>query len=132
MAELFDARFAGLLPVEVFLAEERFAGDFLADDFDFLADDFLADDFLRGDRLADEDFFAEGFFRDDDPFRLADFFVFARSRAIAVPPTAAPTAAAPAAASSGFSATVDATFFAPAPTADAASPALSVTVSIAD
>ena len=67
------------------------------------------------------------------PGRLLRGGLAFRFLATAVPPvTAAPTAAALAAARSGFSATADTTFFAPAPTADAASPAFSVTVSIVD
>lgn len=69
----------------------------------------------------------DDFFAGD--FLLEAFLAFClRSRARAVPPIAAPSAAAPVAASIGFSATVVATFFAPDPTADAASPAFSITV----
>jgi hypothetical protein len=122
---------AGLFFADAFLAEDFLAGLFFADAFlaeDFLAGLFFADAFLAEDFLAlAEDFFAAAF--------LGAVFFFAfdfRSLARAVPPIAAPTTAAPAAASSGFSLTAVATFFAPDPTADAASSALSVTVSIAD
>jgi hypothetical protein len=99
---------------------------------DFLADDDRAGEFLAGfffaDVLALEDRFAVGLFFDED-----DFFDFClRSRARAAPPTAAPIAAAPVAASTGFSITVLATFFAPDPTAETASPALSTTVEIVE
>jgi hypothetical protein len=112
--------FAPLFFAPLFFAEDFFAALFFAEDFFaalffaplFLAPLFLAEDFFAGDFL-----------------RVVAFFDF-RSRAIAVPATAAPSAAAPAAASIGFSATVDATFFAPLPMADAASPAVSVTVSM--
>jgi hypothetical protein len=101
------------------------------DDFflDVAVVDFFAADFFAGERrvVVFAEVFLAGcrFFDEAEAFR---FFSLAR----AVPPTAAPTAAAPAAASTGFSATADTTFFAPLPTADAASPAFSVTVSTAD
>lgn len=80
--------------------------------------------------------FLAGLFRDavfffPAGFLLGDFFGVP-FRFLATPVTAAPRAAALAAAKSGFSVTVDTTFLAPVPTADAASPAFSVTVSIAD
>jgi hypothetical protein len=79
-------------------------------------------------RFSAAGFLAAGFVREDDFFEPAFRFL-----ATAVPlVTTAPMAAALAAARSGFSATVEATFFASDPTADAASPALSVTVSIGD
>jgi hypothetical protein len=111
---------------------------FLADVFlaeDFLADDDRAGDFLAGDFLAllfADVFVLEGRFAGDLLFE-DDFLAFClRSRARAVPPTAAPKAAAPVAASIGFSATVLATFFAPDPTAETAPPAFSMTVEIVE
>jgi hypothetical protein len=126
-----------LLPEYVF-AEDFFAGDFLRDG-DFV-DDFLVEDFLAGDFFLDgdfeDDFFAEDFVAGDflrDGDFVDDFLAFClRSRARAVPPIAAPSAAAPVAASTGFPATALATFFAPVPTADAASPAFSATVDIVE
>jgi hypothetical protein len=101
-------------------AEDLVAGDLLAPFF--FADVFLLpEDFVAGDFLLVADF-------DED-------FLFAfclRSRASAVPPTAAPRAAAPVAASTGFSTTAPATFFAPDPTDETASPAFSTTVEIAE
>ena len=121
---------AGAVLALVFLAAVFRAADFLADDDragDFLAGDFLARVFFA-DVLALEDRFAVGLLFDED-----DFFAFClRSRARAAPPTAAPIAAAPVAASIGFSTTVLATFFAPDPTAETASPALSTTVEIVE
>jgi hypothetical protein len=120
---------AGAVLSLLFVAAVFRAEDFLADDDragDFLAGDFLARVFFD-DVLAIEGRFAVGLFDEDD------FFAFClRSRARAAPPTAAPSAAAPVAASIGFSATVLATFFAPDPTADTASPALSTTVEIGE
>ena len=120
--------FALLFLAEVFLAEVFLAEVFLADDD--RADDFLAGDFLAllfADVFAPEGRFAGDLLVEDD------FFAFClRWRARAVPPTAAPSAAAPVAASIGFSATVVATFFAPAPTAETASPAFSTTVAIVE
>jgi hypothetical protein len=107
------------------------AEDFFAVDLpvvDFFDVDFFDVDFAGERRLVVfADVFLAGcrFFDDAEAFR---FF----SLASAVPPTAAPTAAALAAASTGFSATTDTTFFAPLPTAEAASPAFSVTVSNPD
>ncbi len=125
----------------------------------FLAVFFFVDDLLGEDLLV-EDLLVEGVFVDVD--RLADVLVllfravdvlraffgeglelflwlFRRSRAKAVPPIAAPRAAAPVAASNGLSATTptaflapDPIFFAPVPTTDAASPAFSITVDIAE
>jgi hypothetical protein len=127
-----------LFLADVFLADVFLAEDFLAEDFlaeDFLADDDRAGDFLAGDflaRLFADVFAPAGRFPGDLPVE-DDFFVFCfRWRARAVPPTAAPSAAAPVAASIGFSATVVATFFAPDPTAETASPAFSTTVEIVD
>jgi hypothetical protein len=101
--------------------------DFFAVDFPVVA--FFAALFFAGERrvVAFAEVFLAGcrFFADVAAFRCF-------SLASAVPPTAAPTAAAPAAASTGFSATTEATFFAPLPTADTASPAFSVTFSTAD
>lgn len=113
---------------EVFLAEDFLAEDVLADDDragDFLAGDFLA--LLFADVFAPEGRLAGDLLVEDD------FLAFClRWRARAVPPTAAPSAAAPVAASIGFSATVVATFFAPDPTAETASPAFSTTVAIVE
>jgi hypothetical protein len=111
-------------------AEDFFAVDLPVVDFfavDFFAVDFFAVDFAGERRLVvfADVFFAGCRFFDAEACR---FF----SLASAVPPTAAPTAAALAAASTGFSATTDTTFFAPLPTAEAASPAFSVTVSNPD
>ena len=129
---------AGEVLALLFLAEDFLAVDFLAEDFlaeDFLADDDRAGDFLAGDFLAllFADVFApEGRFA-GDLLVEEDFLAFClRWRARAVPPTAAPSAAAPVAASIGFSATVVATFFAPDPTAETASPAFSTTVAIVE
>ena len=99
----------------------------------FLTDDGRADDFLAGDFRALLFFavFAFEFRFAGDLLFADDFLTFRwRSRARAVPPTAAPSAAAPVATNIGFSATVLATFFAPDPTAEAASPAFSATVEI--
>jgi hypothetical protein len=118
-----------LFLAEVFLAEDFLAEDVLADDDragDFLAGDFLA--LLFADVFAPEGRFAGDLLVEDD-FLLAFCL---RWRARAVPPTAAPSAAAPVAASIGFSATVVATFFAPDPTAETASPAFSTTVAIVE
>ena len=125
---------AGVFRAEDFFADDDGAADFLAGDF--LAGDFLAGDFLAGDFLAlilFVDVFAlEARFAGDLLFE-DDFLAFClRWRARAVPPTAAPSAAAPVAASIGFSATVLATFFAPDPTAETASPAFSTTVEIVE
>ena len=127
-----------LFLAEVFLAEVFLAEDVLADDDragDFLAGDFLVGDFLAGDFLAllfAAVFAPEGRFA-GDLLVEDDFLAFClRWRARAVPPTAAPSAAAPVAASIGFSATVVATFFAPDPIAETASPAFSTTVAIVD
>ena len=113
---------------EVFLAEDFLAEDVLVDDDpagDFLAGDFLA--LLFADVFAPEGRLAGDLLVEDD------FLAFClRWRARAVPPTAAPSAAAPVAASIGFSATVVATFFAPDPTAETASPAFSTTVAIVE
>jgi hypothetical protein len=113
-----------LFLADVFLAEDFFAEDDRAGDFlagDFLALLFLADVFVLEDRFAGDLLFED------------DFLAFClRWRARAVPPTAAPSAAAPVAASIGFSATVLATFFAPDPTAETASPAFSTTVVIVE
>jgi hypothetical protein len=128
--DLFELELFGAFRVEDFLAGLFFADAFLAEDFLaglFFADAFLAEDFFALELFLAGDFLAEAFLEADFFFAF-DF----RSLARAVPPIAAPTAAAPAAASSGFSVTAVATFFAPDPTADAASSALSVTVSIAD
>ena len=122
-----------LFLAEVLLLEDFFAGDlFLDGDF---VDDFFAEDLFPGDFFLDgdfvDDFFAEDFLLEDD--FVDDFLAFCRrSRARAVPPIAAPSAAAPVAASTGFPATALATFFAPDPTADAASPAFSATVEIVE
>ena len=124
---------AGEVLALLFLAEVFLAEDVLADDDragDFLAGDFLAGDFLAllfADVFAPEGRFAGGLLAEDD------FLAFClRWRARAVPPTAAPSAAAPVAASIGFSATVVATFFAPDPIAETASPAFSTTVAIVE
>jgi hypothetical protein len=119
---------AEVLLAEVFLAEDFLAEDALADDDragDFLAGDFLA--LLFADVFAPEGRFAGDLLVEDDFLALC-----LRWRARAVPPTAAPSAAAPVAASIGFSATVVATFFAPDPTAETASPAFSTTVAIVE
>ena len=122
-----------LFLAEVFLAEVFLAEDVLADDDragDFLAGDFLAGDFLA--LLFAAVFAPEGRFA-GDLLSEDDFLAFClRWRARAVPPTAAPSAAAPVAASIGFSATVVATFFAPDPIAETASPAFSTTVAIVE
>jgi hypothetical protein len=135
----FDVEDADRLPVGavlalLFLAAVFRAEDFLADDDD--AGDFLAGDFLAGDFLAliffADVFVLEGRFAADLLFD-DDFLAFClRWRARAAPPTAAPSAAAPVAASIGFSTTVLATFFAPDPTVEAASPAFSTTVEIVE
>lgn len=125
---------AGEVLALLFLAEVFLAEDFLAEDA-LLADDDRAGDFLAGDFLAllFADVFApEGRFA-GDLLVEDDFLAFClRWRARAVPPTAAPSAAAPVAASIGFAATVVATFFAPDPTAETASPAFSTTVAIVE
>jgi hypothetical protein len=119
---------AEVFPADVFLAEVFLAEDVLTDDDragDFVARDFLA--LLLADVFAPEGRFAGDLLVEDD------FLAFClRWRARAVPPTAAPSAAAPVAASIGFSATVVATFFAPDPTAETASPAFSTTVAIVE
>ena len=104
---------------EDFLADDERVADFFAGDFlspVFFADVFLLEARFGGELRFDDDLFA---------FRL-------RSRARAVPPTTAPSAAAPVAANIGFSATVLATFFAPVPTAETASPAFSTTTEIVE
>ena len=127
---------AGVFRAEDFFADDDGAADFLAGDF--LAGDFpnLAGDFLAGDFLAlllFVDVFALAARFAGDLLFEDDFLAFClRWRARAVPPTAAPSAAAPVAASIGFSATVLATFFAPDPTAETASPAFSTTVEIVE